>query len=79
VGLRWRLEKLERETEGFHQTLTLPDRTKVRYTGEEMVNALIAAIHQEEHHLLSHIRKIDTNHGMPGLLRALEASHSHDA
>jgi hypothetical protein len=79
VDLRGRLEKLERETEGFHQTLTLPDGTKVRYTGEEMVDAVIAAIHQEEHHLLPHIRKIGTNQGMPGLIRALEASHSHGA
>jgi hypothetical protein len=79
VGLRDRLEKLEQETDGFYQTLTLPDGTNVRYTGEEMLNAVIAAIHQEEHRLLPYIRQIDANQGMPGLVRALEASHSHDA
>jgi hypothetical protein len=44
-----------------------------------MVDAVIAAIHQQEHCLLPYIRQIDTNQGMPGLVRALEASHSHDA
>jgi hypothetical protein len=79
VGLRDKLSRLETETEGLYQTLTLPDGTKVHFTGEEMVDAVIAAIHQEEHHLLPYIRKKDTNQGMPGLVRALEASHSHDA
>ena len=74
MGLRDKLKRLEAETEGFYETLRLLDGTKVRYTGEEMLDAVIAAIHQEEHHLLPYIRQIDTNQGMPGLIRALEGS-----
>jgi hypothetical protein len=79
MGLRDKLRHLERETEGFYHTLTLPDGTKVRYTGEEIVDAMIAAIHQEEHRLLPYIRQIDTNQGMPGLVRALEGSWENGA
>ena len=66
MSLRERLEKLERETEGFHQMLTLPDGRKVRYTQEELLDAMFAAIDEEEHRLLPYIRQIDTNQGMPG-------------
>ena len=42
------------------------------------MDALIAAIHQDEHHLLHYIRQMDTKEGMPGLIRALEESHARE-
>jgi len=78
MGLREWVKRLERSAEGLHNTLTLPDGREVRYTGEEMMEAVIAAIHQEEHHLLPYIRQMDTKEGMPGLIRALEESHARE-
>lgn len=74
MGVRGRLTRLETEAEEFYSTLHLPDGTEVRYTGEEMLDTMIAAIHQGEHWLLPHVRKVETRQGMPGLIRALEGS-----
>jgi hypothetical protein len=79
VGLRDKLSRLEAETEGLYRVLQLPDGTKVRYSGEEMLDAVIAAIHQEEHPLLPCIRQIDSNQGISGLVLALEGSRGDDA
>jgi hypothetical protein len=76
MGLRRWVKRLERDADGLHHTLTLPDGSKVRYTREEMMDAMIAAIHQDEHHLLPYIRQMDTKEGMPGLIWALEESHA---
>ncbi len=74
TSLRSRLERLELEAAGLYETLHLPDGTGMLYTGEEMLDALSAAIRHEEHRLLPHVRQVDTNEGMPGLIRALEES-----
>jgi hypothetical protein len=74
MGLRRWVKRLERDAEGLHHTLRLPDGTEVRYTGEEMLHAVSAAIRREEHRLLPHIRQMDTTEGMPGLIRAIEGS-----
>jgi hypothetical protein len=78
MGLRRWVKRPERDADGLHHTLTLPDGSKVRYTTEEMMDAVIVAIHQEEHHLLPYIRPMDTKEGMPGLIRALEESHARE-
>ncbi len=75
MALEGRLRRLEEASEGLYQTLTLPDGRTVFYTPEEATDAMSAAIHREEHRLLPHIRQMDTNHGMVGLIRALEGSH----
>ncbi len=74
MGVGNRLKRLEKEAQDFYSILRLPDGTEVRYTGEEMLDAMIAAIHQGEHWLLPHVRRMDIREGMPGLIRALEGS-----
>ncbi len=74
MSTRARLERLEAEAGDLYSTLTLPDGTAVRHSGEEMLGAVSAAIRQREHWLLPHVRKVDTRMGMPGLIRALEDS-----
>jgi hypothetical protein len=78
AGIRGRLGKLEQEAEGLYETLTLEDGTKIRCDPGEMFEALSAVIVRSpsEHPLLPHLRAVDTTEGMPGLIRALEASHA---
>lgn len=71
-GLRRRLERLEAETEGLYNTLVLPNGETVRYSGEEALDAMIAAIDQTEHWLLPHMRRVEAADGLPGLIRAIE-------
>jgi hypothetical protein len=78
MGLRSRLEHLEKLSDGLYRTLNLPDGQQIRYTHEEMMAAVIAAIRQEEHRLLPYIRQMDTKKGMPGLIRALEESYARE-
>ena len=73
-GVRHRLDRLEREAEGLYQTLTLEDGTKIRYKGEEMLDAISAAIAGEEHPLLPLVRREGTHQGLPGLINVIEAS-----
>jgi hypothetical protein len=76
MGLKSRLEHLEKLSEVLYRTLTLPDGQQIRCTHEEMMAAVIAAMHDQEHPLLPYIRRMDTKEGMPGLIRALEESHA---
>jgi hypothetical protein len=78
MGLKSRLEHLEKLSDGLYRTLTLPDRQQIRCTHEEMMAAVIAAKHDQEHPLLLYIRQLDTNQGMPGLIRALEESRARE-
>jgi hypothetical protein len=78
VGLRDKLVRLQKATEGLYETLHLPDGTEVRYHHKEMLEAMSAAIHQGEHRLLPYIHRTDTNRGMPGLIRALDGSRSRE-
>jgi hypothetical protein len=78
MGLNSKLKRLEKETDGFLRTLTLPDGQQIRYTHEEMMAAVIAAMHQQEHRLLPYVWQMDTKEGMPGLIRALEESHARE-
>jgi hypothetical protein len=78
MGLRGRMSRLERQADGLYWTLRLPDGAEVRYTSEEMLCAVSAAIRQVEHRLLPYIRQIDTKEGMPGLIRALEGSRARE-
>ena len=75
MELRGWVKCLERSAEGLHHTLTLPDGGEVRYTGAEMLDAVIAAVDEEEHHLLPYLRQMDTREGMAGLIGALEGRH----
>jgi hypothetical protein len=70
---RW-IKKLEREAGDLGGVLRLPDGTEVRYQGEEMLDALLAAIEGREHRLLPYLRQIPTDEGMPGMIRAIEGS-----
>jgi hypothetical protein len=71
-GLGRRLGKLERETEEFYEVLTLEDGTTVKYESGEGLEVLFAVLDRREHWLLPYLRAMDTNEGMPGLVRALE-------
>jgi hypothetical protein len=78
MGLRGKLRRLEKQAEGFCRTLTLPDGQQIRYTDEEVMAALSAAIHQQEHYLLPYIRQLGPSKGVPsmiGLVGALVESH----
>ena len=78
MGLKSRLEHLEKLSDGLYRTLTLPDGQQIRYTHEEMMAAVIAAMHDQEHPLLPYIRQLDTTQGMPGLIRQLEESRARE-
>ena len=62
------MSKLERRAEALYRTLILPDGRQIRYTDGEMIGAVSAAIHREEHRLLPYVRRIATKEGMPGLI-----------
>ncbi len=72
------MSRLERQANGLFRTLRLPDGAEVRYTHEEMMSAVIAAMHHQEHPLLQYVRQMDTKEGMPGLIRALEERHARE-
>lgn len=74
MGLRRRLEKLEQETGGLYDTLYLPDGSQVRYTTEDLLEALSATIDRTEHWLLPILRQAPTDRGLTGLISALESS-----
>jgi len=76
MGLRGKLRRLETATEGLYKRLRLPDGTEVRYTGEEMWDAVIAALDGEEHRLLPYLRRMDPDRGLPSLIRAIEGSEA---
>jgi hypothetical protein len=78
MAFRDRMSRLEKHAEGLYRTLRLLDGTEVRYTDEEVLSALSAAIHQKEHRLLPYIRQMDAKEGMPGLIRALVESHARE-
>jgi hypothetical protein len=78
MGLESRLKRLAGQVEAVFRTLILPDGQQIRYTDGEMMGAVSAAIHQEEHRLLPYVRRIATKEGMPGLIRALEESHARE-
>jgi hypothetical protein len=44
AGVKGRLNKLEQESQGLFQSLTLEDGTKTRYEPEEMLDAISAAL-----------------------------------
>jgi hypothetical protein len=74
ASIRGRLDKLEQEAEGLFETLTLEDGTEIRYEVGEMFEVLCAVLDRREHPLLPYLRQMDTNQGMPGLVRAIEGS-----
>jgi hypothetical protein len=78
MGLKSRLEHLEKLSDGLYRKLTLPDGQHIRYTHGEMMAAVIAAMHDQEHPLLPYVRQLDTNQGMPGLIRQLEVSRARE-
>jgi hypothetical protein len=78
MGLRGRVRRAEAGAAVFYKTLRLPDGTKVRYTGEEMLDAVIAAMNGEEHRLLPYLHKMDPGRGLPSLVRAVEGDKAVD-
>jgi hypothetical protein len=76
MGLRARMSRLERQADGLYRTLRLPDGAEVRYTPEEMLEAVAACVRSEasEHRLLPHILRMDGYQGMVGLVKRLQES-----
>jgi hypothetical protein len=74
MGLRRWVKRLERDVNGLHHTLTLPDGSRVRYTPEEMLEAVAACVRRREHWLLPHILEMDGYQGMVGLVKRLQES-----
>jgi hypothetical protein len=75
-NLRGWVKRLERGAGEHEHTLTMPDGAKVNYTGEEMFEAVIAALREEDHRLLPYIREMDANkEGIANLLGALEGTN----
>ena len=76
AGVRGRLDRLEQESESLFQTLALEDGTRIRYVPEEMLDAISAAIHGDEHWLLSFVRREGAREGLASLINALETSYA---
>jgi hypothetical protein len=74
MGLRGRVEKLERESDASYQTLCLPDGTRVRYTFHDAMAAVRAVLGREEHWLVPYVLLAGVTTGLLGLVRALEVS-----
>jgi len=74
ASIRGRLDKLEQESEEFYETLVLPNGTEITYEAGELFDVLCAVLDGREHRLLPYLRAVDTNQGMPGLIRAIESS-----
>jgi hypothetical protein len=78
--MKHRLKRLEAIEGKVIGVLTLPGGESVRYRrgslheGGDMFEAFLACMDGREHWLLPYLRQIDTNEGMPGLIRALEGS-----
>ncbi len=71
---RTRLEKLEQWAGRHYSVLRLPDGTEIKYTGDDALDAMFAAIDEADHWLHPYIRQIDTKGGFPGLIRSLMRS-----
>jgi hypothetical protein len=72
-----RLARFEREAEGIlFETFILPDGTEIKCAPGEVFEAVAACIGNREHPLLPTLRSVDTNRGLPGLVRALEGSRA---
>ncbi len=74
LSIESRLQRLEKQAEGLYPTLTLADGQQIRYTDEEVMAALSAAIHQEEdHRLLPYFRQLDTTvEAVPSMIRLIK-------
>ena len=72
MDLRSWLKRLERRAKGRHHTLLLPDGQEIHYTGEEMLDAVVAASNREEHRLLPYIRQLPPNDPVANLVWALQ-------
>ncbi len=75
MRIRTKLDRLEKAAHQHYEVLRLPDGTQVRYTSEDLLEALSAAIAQEGHWLLPAIRRAGTNcSGLASLVGALQSS-----
>jgi hypothetical protein len=74
MGLRRWAKRLERDADGLHHTLTLPDASRVRYTKEEMLAAVAVCVGRREHWPLPHILKMYGYQGRVGLVKRLRES-----
>jgi hypothetical protein len=73
---RTRLDALEGRVAATRTALVLPDGSRVLYTPGEALDALHAAIGDEEEPLLARFLEADTTEGLPGLCRALVGSRA---
>lgn len=74
MRIRARLDSLEARVGAARTALVLPDGSRVLYTPDEALNALHAAIGDEEEPLLARFLEAETTEGLPGLCRALVGS-----
>ncbi len=74
MGLKTKLGKLEQRAKQHHATPQLIDGTEACYNIEYVLAAVEAAALQEEHWLLPHLLRMNTEPGLPGLIKALVAS-----
>ncbi len=72
MGLK-KVGNLEQRASQHYDVLRFPGGSEVRFTGEDVLEALCAAIDGREHWLLPVFRRIETAIGLPGLIRAVEA------
>ena len=74
MALKDRLAKLEQKVTTQYDVLYLPDGSEVRFTIEDVLEALAAVIDKEDHWLLPVIRRAGASEGLPGLVNALSTS-----
>ncbi len=73
MELRKRLDRLEERAGLLHDEITLPDGTAVRLAPGERLDALVAALDEEEHPLLDIARRVGANEEAEECLRLLWA------
>jgi hypothetical protein len=74
MNVRTKLDKLEQRAKHRHDELRLPDGADHCYNIEHVLSAIDAAVCQEEHWLLPHLRRAEPKTALSNLVRMLEGS-----
>jgi hypothetical protein len=64
MGIKQRLDRLEKAAEQYCDELVLPDGTVVQLAPGERFDAFLAALDGEEHWLLAIVSEQDTSNGL---------------
>ncbi len=74
MSLRRRVDTLQHEAEAYFNVLHLPSGEKIRYTTDDALAALNAAVKGEHHWFIDIAVQADTREGLCGMIWAITAS-----